>query len=268
MAKKKTSRRKSSPERRHRGIGFLFWVCLIGIIVAVGFAARGSIKEAFSRLSSPHPTAAPTAAPSTPAPSPAAPTAPRVTISPLPDTARPARPTAPTTPPAAPTVDRPRATVTDAPATPAANPATRPTVRKARLFFVTVDPGGKLLVKSVFRPIPASDSPLHDTLEALLKGPTAGELNSGMLTMIPLESRLRSVTMSGDTAVVDFDQSFRFNAQGTEALNAQLRQVVYAATEFPNVKNVQVLIDGKKVRSLGTEGVRIDTPLSRSSFSQ
>ena len=123
-------------------------------------------------------------------------------------------------------------------------------------------------MKSVIRPIPASDSPLHDTLEALLKGPTSQELNGGLLSMIPTEAKLRTVTVSGETAVVDFNESFRFNTQGVEALNAQLRQVVYAATEFPSVKDVQVLIEGKKVRSLGTEGVRIDTPLSRSSFPQ
>ncbi len=87
MAKKRASRRNSSPER-HRGIGFLFWVCLVGIVIAVGFAARGSIKEAFSRLSRPQPSDQRTGGPSTRS-SPAPSTTPRVTIAPLPDAARP-----------------------------------------------------------------------------------------------------------------------------------------------------------------------------------
>ena len=49
-------------------------------------------------------------------------------------------------------------------------------------------------------------------------------------------------------------------------MDAQLRQVVYAATEFPSVKNVQILIEGTTVRYLGTEGMRLDAPLSRASF--
>jgi len=277
MAQKRASRRKSVP-RRHRGIGFLFWVCLIGIMVAVGFAARGSIQAAFSRLSSaPHASPVPPAGQHTAAP------APRVTISPLPDAGQRPPTAAPGgLPGAAPTGAPAAAPGTEpagAPGTqrvfvgapgnpPSAAPATRPAARKSRLFFVTVDPAGRLLMKSVIRPIPASDSPLRDTLEALLKGPTSQELNGGMLSMIPTEAKLRTVTVSGVTAVVDFNESFRFNTQGVEALNAQLRQVVYAATEFPSVKDVQVLIEGKKVRSLGTEGVRIDTPLSRSSFPQ
>jgi germination protein M len=284
MAQKRASRRKSAP-RRHRGIGFLFWVCLVGIIVAVGFAARGSIKDSLSRLSGARSSGQGT---SQPAPGGAPGTGPRVTIAPLPDSGHPANP-APGRPPSGATGSAPAAPAGAAPAgSPGTAPATapmaaqprapagtpdsppaavRPTVRKSRLFFVTVDPAGRLLMKSVIRPIPASDSPLRDTLEALLKGPTAQELNSGMLSMIPMEAKLRAVTVSGETAVVDFNESFRFNAQGIDALNAQLRQVVYAATEFPSVKEVQVLIEGKKVRSLGTEGVRIDAPLSRSSFS-
>jgi germination protein M len=263
MAKRRSTRRSSVP-RRHRGIGFLFWLCLVAIIVAVGFAARGSIQAAFARLaagvpSGQHPAGG---APTQQHP---APVAPQVTIAPLNESGRHA--------PAAPAPNAPETTRPPAPAGTGTNlqtvtPTQKPIVRKSRLFFVTVDPSGRLLMKSVIRPIPASDSPLRDTLEALLKGPTAQELNGGMLSMIPTEAKLRAVTVRGDTAVIDFNEGFRFNPQGIEALNAQLRQVVYAATEFPSVRDVQVLIEGKKVRSLGTEGLRIDTPLSRASFQQ
>jgi germination protein M len=142
----------------------------------------------------------------------------------------------------------------------------RPAVRKARLYFTVVDPAGRIALKSVIRPIPASDSPLRDTLESLLKGPTSQELNLGFVSMIPFDVRLRNVTVKGDTAVVDFSESFRFNPQGLEAMDAQLRQIVFAATEFPTVKNVQIQIEGSTVRYLGTEGMRLDAPLSRASF--
>ncbi len=131
---------------------------------------------------------------------------------------------------------------------------------------MTVDDAGKILFKSVIRPIPASDSPLRDTVDSLLKGPTPQELNLGFISMIPTDSRLLGVVMQGNTAVMDFSESFRFNAQGIDALNAQLRQIVYAATEFPSVKAVQIRIEGKTVRYLGTEGMRIDQPLTRDSF--
>ena len=64
--------------------------------------------------------------------------------------------------------------------------------------------------------------------------------------MIPTEARLRGGDGAGRHRVVDFNEGFRFNPQGIDALNAQLRQVVYAATEFPSVRDVQVLIEGKR----------------------
>jgi germination protein M len=250
MARKKGSRVKATPAR-HRGIGFLFWLCLAAILVAVGFAAQPSLRATFARL----------AGGGTPPSAPRTPPAPQVTIAPL----EREHPRGTENPPAAvePAAAHDATGTVEKPSTP---PVQKPSVRKTRLFFVSVDPSGKLSSKSVIRSVQASDSPLRDTIETLLKGPTSPELNSGLLTMIPMEAKLLSVTVRGDTAYVDFSESFRFNAQGTEALDAQLRQVVYAATEFPNVKNVQVLIEGKKVRSLGAEGVRIDNTLSRASF--
>ena len=87
-----------------------------------------------------------------------------------------------------------------------------------------------------------------------------------MLSMIPTEAKLRGVVVKDDTAYLDFTESFRFNPSGMDAMSAQLQQVVYAATEFPSVKKVQILIEGKTVRYLGPEGIRIDQPLTRSSF--
>lgn len=250
MARKKGSRVKAKAAR-HRGIGFLFWLCLAAILVAVGFAARPSLRAAFERIAG---------SGATPSTSPTR-TAPQVTIGPL-EKDRPHGTDNPSTI-SEPATARDASGAAEKPSTP---PVQKPSARKARLFFVSVDPSGKLSSKSVIRSVPASDSPLRDTLETLLKGPTSPELNSGLLTMIPMEARLLGVTVRGDTAYVDFSESFRFNAQGTEALDAQLKQVVYAATEFPNVRKVQILIEGKKVRSLGAEGVRIDEPLTRASF--
>jgi spore germination protein GerM len=250
MARKKGSRVKAKAAR-HRGIGFLFWLCLAAILVAVGFAAQPSLRAAFARL------AGSGAPPSTSSSHPA----PQVTVAPL----EKERPHGTENPPAAmePAAAHDSTGTAERPST---SPVQKPSARKARLFFVSVDPNGKLSSKSVIRSVQASDSPLRDTLETLLKGPTAPELNSGLLTMIPMEAKLLGVTVRGDTAYVDFSDSFRYNAQGTEALDAQVKQVVYAATEFPNVKKVQILIEGKKVRSLGAEGVRIDDSLSRASF--
>jgi germination protein M len=247
-------RRGSGPRAREssagrRGVGFLFWLCLAAIVIAVAVAAREPLKATFSQL------LGKPAAPAAPARE-----APKVTIAPL--TTAEKTPGAPSSLPAA----RPPAPASSLlqPEKPAA--IERPSVRKARLYFAAVDPAGRIVLKSVIRPIPASDSPLKDTMESLLKGPTAQELNLGLVSMIPTDAHLRSVVVRDDTAVIDFSEGFRFNSQGLDAMEAQLRQVVYAATEFPSVRKVQIRIEGQTVRYLGTEGMRLDEPLTRDSF--
>ena len=249
MATKKRTRARSGPVR-HRGLGFLFWVCLAVIAVAVGFAAREPLKTAFSQLAG-KPSVSPAPAPEKP----------RVTVAPLSEADQRQK-----VPPVAPAIQTD--SLQKANPVQKSQPAAveRPIIRKARLYFASVDQAGTIQLKSVIRPIPSSDSPLRDTLEALLKGPSSQEMNLGLVSMIPTDARVRSVTVKGDTAVVDFSESFRFNSQGLEALDSQLRQVVYAATEFPSVKNVQIRIEGATVRYLGPEGMRLDSPLSRGSF--
>jgi germination protein M len=147
-----------------------------------------------------------------------------------------------------------------------AKPAAK--TRQARLFFIAVDPGGNIQLKGVIRPVEYVDAPLTSTLQALLKGPTPTEVNQGLISLISPETRLRRVYVKQDTAYLDFSEAFRFNSLGKEGLAAQLTQVVYSATEFPTVKQVQILIDGKTASYLGPEGLYIGKPLARSSFAR
>lgn len=134
------------------------------------------------------------------------------------------------------------------------------------MYFLAPGQVGAGAVRPVDREIPQSDSPLRDALESLLAGPDAKDRAAGLATGIPPDTRLRSVVVRDGTAFVDLSESFRFTASGVEGLAAELDQVVATATEFPTVRRVQILIEGKKVRYLGTEGVRIDEPLERGSL--
>lgn len=145
-------------------------------------------------------------------------------------------------------------------------PAVR--TRQARLFFIAVQPDGGIQLKSVIRPVEYTDAPLTSTLQALLTGPSSAEVNQGLLSLISPDTRLLKVYVRDGTAFLDFSESFRFNSLGKEGLAAQLKQVVYSATEFPTVKRVQILIEGQNADYLGPEGLYIGRPLSRESFSQ
>jgi germination protein M len=138
--------------------------------------------------------------------------------------------------------------------------------RSASLFFVRIDDDGVIVRQEAKRLIPASDSPLLDSLAALLKGPSEDEIRKKLISLVPQGTKLLSAQVRGSTAVLNFNEAFMYNHYGIEGYAGQLKQIVYTATAFPTVQDVQILIEGAKIDYLGGEGVFIGRPLSRNSF--
>jgi spore germination protein GerM len=146
------------------------------------------------------------------------------------------------------------------PAAPPSVPAGK--IVERPIYLMKVDTTGAILWTRVKRDLPASDSPLQDVLESLIKGPSAAEEKQGLISLIPAASRILYATVRGGTAYVSFSEDFLFNTYGVEGYAGQRRQIVLTATEFSNVNDVQILIDGKRIDYLG-EGVWIGSPVGR-----
>ena len=138
--------------------------------------------------------------------------------------------------------------------------------QSAKLYFVRIDPNGVVSRQEVSRTILKNDSPLTTNISLLIGGPDASEKVMGCQSLIPEGTKLLGATVKDRTAFLNFNEEFMFNPEGTEGLLTQLMQVVYTATEFSTVDNVQILINGTKQNYLGLEGVWIGSPLSRTSF--
>ena len=147
----------------------------------------------------------------------------------------------------------------------AEQPAQPPAVetRDRVVYFMQLDRDGNILhpVK-VSRRLPVSTSPLQDSLNALFAGPTAEEKDRRLETFLPEGSKILSIEIRGNTAFINCNEEFQYNPFGTEGIDAQLQQVVWTATEFPNVRNVQFLIEGKRIVFLN-EGINIENPIGR-----
>lgn len=139
-------------------------------------------------------------------------------------------------------------------------------MRQANLFFVKIEDDGVISRREVKRMIPVSDSPLADAINALIAGPSEGEIRSGLVSLVPRGTKLLGITLRGSTAIIDLSDAFMYNHYGIEGFSAQLKQIVYTATSFLSVQDVQILVDGKARDYLGGEGVYIGKPLSRNSF--
>ena len=134
------------------------------------------------------------------------------------------------------------------------------------LYFARVQDDGKITVEKLSRSISYTESPLVSSIKALLKGPAGPELSQGLVSMIPAGTTLLSAKVQDSVAYLNFSESFEFNPLGGDGLKAQVRQVVWVATEFPTVKAVQILIEGKKVQYLGGDNMAVGKPLTRQSL--
>jgi spore germination protein GerM len=135
-------------------------------------------------------------------------------------------------------------------------------VRERFVYFMWVDADGILVRAQEKRQMNNTSSPLLDTINVLLAGPSMAEEARGITTLIPEGTVLNNAAMRGSTAVLNFNENFMFNTYGAEGYLAQLRQIVWTATEFPSVRNVQFLVEGQRVNFLG-DNIRLDQPISR-----
>jgi len=136
----------------------------------------------------------------------------------------------------------------------------KPVETRDRTIYLMRD--SDMLLTKVNRKLKVSDSPMLDCLNALLAGPTAEEKKRGLVSCVPSGTRLISAQVRQNTAYLNFNEEFRYNTLGREGSAAQLKQIVWTATEFPNVHDVQIQIEGQTVDFL-MEGITIRNPISR-----
>jgi germination protein M len=137
-----------------------------------------------------------------------------------------------------------------------------PETRERVLYFIQVDKSGYISRVKANRRLPVSDSPMTDVILALIAGPNTEEKGKGLISLIPPATKLLSASIRGSTAYLSFNEEFQYNTYGVEGYAGQLRQIVFTVTEFSNIADVQILIEGRRIDYLG-EGVWVGSPVSR-----
>ena len=91
----------------------------------------------------------------------------------------------------------------------------------------------------------------QDKYRAAVEALLAGTDDKRLTTVFPKKTKLLKVAVSGSTARVDFDKNltagFVGGSTGEEMLVGSL---VNTLTEFPEIKKVQILVEGKEIDSL------------------
>lgn len=99
-------------------------------------------------------------------------------------------------------------------------------------------------------------------LQALLNGPLAHEELFGA---VPHTAKLLSLQVEDGLAVADFSQELVTDFNGGALLESYLvKAIVNTLTQFPQIQEVQILVEGEVVESIGGH-ILISKPLKRTS---
>jgi spore germination protein GerM len=150
-------------------------------------------------------------------------------------------------------------------AAPPRGPATGPARTEVQVFFVRTEPGGRSqTLAAVRRRVVGGprEALVAAALRALLDGPSRAERSRGLTTEIPPGTKLRALTLARGVATVDLGVAFA-QGGGSSSILARVWQVVYTATQFPDVTAAQLLIGGRRVDTLGGEGLLVGAPMRR-----
>lgn len=134
--------------------------------------------------------------------------------------------------------------------------------KKVKIYLIDFnEKTEKTYLHPVFRTVSAI-TPVKSSIEELIKGPSPSEKKRGILTAVHLNTKIYDVTISGNTAILNFNSAIEYGASGNILLN-RIDQIIYTATQFENIDNIIIKVNGKTRRFLGSDGIAVGGPLHR-----
>ncbi|MCK4244871.1 MAG: GerMN domain-containing protein [Candidatus Omnitrophica bacterium] len=142
-----------------------------------------------------------------------------------------------------------------------------PQKRTVNLYF-SAHKKGTYYLQPVSRQIEARKKfPVRKTLKMLFAGPASEEKSRGLSSNIPPGTKLLNLEIKDNIAYLDFPEEIE-SGGGTSSMEGRLREIVYTATQFPEIEKVCFLINGKKVEVFSGEGItEVEKPLGREDLS-
>lgn len=106
-------------------------------------------------------------------------------------------------------------------------------------------------------------SKVNKALLELINGPSTNEKLKGIYTEIPYKTKVLNIKQEFSSIIVNFNKDFLDFEGGTNKIQNAIKQIVYTLTDFREVKQVVIAVDGKRDLVIGAEGYIIDKPLTR-----
>jgi spore germination protein GerM len=143
---------------------------------------------------------------------------------------------------------------------PAATKAAEPTLNKM-MYLATYQAtrDGRYLVK-VMHKMPVNSTPAKTALELLV----AGKDGPKLISVVPPGTKVLGLTIKDHIAYANFNNALvKNNSGGSTEEMLLVGAIVDTLTEFSDIHQVQILVDGKKIDTINGH-MDVSIPLSRS----
>ncbi len=146
---------------------------------------------------------------------------------------------------------------------------------KVKVYWVDKTDGEKIKIapekREIARSNPETPTTLvNKSLKILLsssgKPPKKGTFGKEVST-IPPSTKLISTVVKADGIHIDLSKEF-MEGGGSTSMQGRLAQILYTATERNVNARVWITVEGKKLETLGGEGIEVKQPLTRKSFQE
>ena len=124
--------------------------------------------------------------------------------------------------------------------TPHTSASPRPAVPLEVSAWFLADRGGQIWLAQELRTVPNGDRVPKAAVEEMLQGPRA----KGLFSPFPRGTRVRSVTLDGPVATVDWDARVLAANVGAEVEAYGIQSVVYTLTDLPQIERVRFTVEG------------------------
>lgn len=145
------------------------------------------------------------------------------------------------------------------PPTPTANGTTI-----VRVYFFLSGPDHSAGLVPVLREVPATPALARAAMDALFDGPEPRERDASppISSRVPAGSKLLGLAIEDGVATVDLSGEFESGGDSASHIG-RLGQVVYTLTQFSTVRSVAFRVEGRPVRTFGSDGVVLEGPVGR-----
>ena len=134
--------------------------------------------------------------------------------------------------------------------------------KETKVYFTKTKGKGELLFVPVTRNINEENGFVAESLKELFLGPTKQEELKGIMTEIPVGTRLIKVEQSEDDILIDISSQF-VTGGGSAAMQLRYIQIYKTLRKIAPQKKLYLYVDGKPIKTIGGEGLEVTQPLTK-----